>query len=306
MAHARVYNDYIVERFTPYFARLAPTAPIPLTDVDEAVAEIERVGRRRVPGDPASGHAAQALLLPRLRPGLGGGPGQRRARLHPHPDGRGEGQRPRGHHAQGRHGDRRAQVNQPMTEKSASKRMITQCDLQHHRPAAGDLRAHRRRRPRALPRPPLRADRVQRPLAGVAGRRHGQVLGHRHRPGRRLVARRTGTTPVRANEQTSMAQLFRLNEKWPYPLKPSEYVKRQFHVSFQDDPVAVACRHITGLSDHRVGQRLPARRGDVPRQPSAHRRAVRRRARPTSATPWSAAPWAGCSGSRLRWPPERA
>src|SRR3984957_6201469 len=43
MAHARVYNDYIMERFTPYFSRLAPTAPIPLTDVDDAVAEIERV-----------------------------------------------------------------------------------------------------------------------------------------------------------------------------------------------------------------------------------------------------------------------
>src|SRR3546814_15333210 len=45
-----------------------------------------------------------------------------------------------------------------------------------------------------------------------------------------------------------MAQLFKLNEKWPYPLKPSEYVKRQFHVQFQDDPVAIACRHITGIS----------------------------------------------------------
>ena len=43
MAHARVYNDYIVERFTPYFDRIAPTAPVPLTDIDDAVAEIERV-----------------------------------------------------------------------------------------------------------------------------------------------------------------------------------------------------------------------------------------------------------------------
>ena len=74
-----------------------------------------------------------------------------------------------------------------------------------------------------------------------------------------------------------MAQLFRLNEKWPYPLMPSEYVRRQFHVSFQDDPVAVACRHITGAVDDRVGQRLPARRRHVPRQPAADRRAVRRR-----------------------------
>ena len=28
MAHARVYNDYIVERFAPFFDRLAPTAPV--------------------------------------------------------------------------------------------------------------------------------------------------------------------------------------------------------------------------------------------------------------------------------------
>ena len=80
------------------------------------------------------------------------------------------------------------------------------------------------------------------------------------------------------NDQPHMAQLFRLNEKWPYPLMPSEYVKRQFHVSFQDDPVAVACRHITGVVDDRLGQRLPARRGHLPRQPRADRQAVRRRA----------------------------
>ncbi|HEX5095204.1 MAG TPA: amidohydrolase family protein, partial [Acidimicrobiia bacterium] len=43
IAHARVYNDYVAERFSPYFHRLAPTAPIPLTDVDDAVAEVERV-----------------------------------------------------------------------------------------------------------------------------------------------------------------------------------------------------------------------------------------------------------------------
>jgi len=51
-----------------------------------------------------------------------------------------------------------------------------------------------------------------------------------------------------ANDQPLMARMFDVNEKWLYPLKPSEYVKRQFHVSFQDDPVAVACRHVTGLS----------------------------------------------------------
>src|SRR6185437_11030849 len=58
MAHARVYNDYIVERFAPYFDRIAPTAPVPITDVDDAVAEIERVA--------AAGF--RAILLPATPP----------------------------------------------------------------------------------------------------------------------------------------------------------------------------------------------------------------------------------------------
>ena len=58
-----------------------------------------------------------------------------------------------------------------------------------------------------------------------------------------------------------MAQLFRLNEKWPYPLMPSEYVKRQFHVSFQDDPVAVASRHISGVSTIVWGNDYPHAEG---------------------------------------------
>ena len=37
IAHARVYNDYVVERYTPYLDRIAPTAPIPLTDIGDAV-----------------------------------------------------------------------------------------------------------------------------------------------------------------------------------------------------------------------------------------------------------------------------
>ena len=62
-------------------------------------------------------------------------------------------------------------------------------------------------------------------------------------------------------QQTGIARLFRLNEKWPYPLMPSEYVRRQFHVSFQDDPVAVACRHITGLSTIVRGNDYPHAEG---------------------------------------------
>jgi hypothetical protein len=42
---------------------------------------------------------------------------------------------------------------------------------------------------------------------------------------------------------------------------PSDYVRRQFHVSFQDDPVAVACRHITGLSTIVWGNDYPHAEG---------------------------------------------
>ena len=64
-----------------------------------------------------------------------------------------------------------------------------------------------------------------------------------------------------ASEQPGMARLFKLNEKWPYPLMPSDYVKRQFHVSFQDDPVALACRHITGVSSIVWGNDYPHAEG---------------------------------------------
>ena len=67
--------------------------------------------------------------------------------------------------------------------------------------------------------------------------------------------------PATVTDQSSMARLFLLNEKWPYPLKPSEYVRRQFHVSFQDDPTAVACRNITGLSTIVWGNDYPHAEG---------------------------------------------
>ena len=64
-----------------------------------------------------------------------------------------------------------------------------------------------------------------------------------------------------ANDQPQMARMFDVNQKWPYPLRPSEYVQRQFHVSFQDDPVAVVCRHVTGLSTIVWGSDYPHAEG---------------------------------------------
>ena len=174
--------------------------------------------------------------------------------------------------------------------------------LQPDRPAAAHLRADRRRRARALPRPALLAHRVQRALARVAGRRAWTSAGS-------PASARTPTggsgnwDDTRPDDdQPGMAQLFRLNEKWPYPLMPSEYVQRQFHVSFQDDPVAVACRHITGLSTIVWGNDYPHAEGHVPRQPGAASRSSSAASPTTSARRWSAARSAGCSASTRRSP----
>ena len=77
IAHARVYNDYVMERFTPYFDRLAPTAPIPLTDIDDAVTEIERVAAGGFKAVLLPATAPMPYYRARLRPGVGGHPGQR-------------------------------------------------------------------------------------------------------------------------------------------------------------------------------------------------------------------------------------
>jgi len=50
-----------------------------------------------------------------------------------------------------------------------------------------------------------------------------------------------------AEHQPLMTNLFADNERWPYQLRPSEYVRRQIRCTFMDDPVAVACREVTGV-----------------------------------------------------------
>ncbi|MDQ1042704.1 hypothetical protein [Streptomyces sp. V4I2] len=62
-------------------------------------------------------------------------------------------------------------------------------------------------------------------------------------------------------EQSAMGLLFTINDKWPYPLKPSEYIRRQIHVQFADDPTAVKARHITGVSTIMWGNDYPHAEG---------------------------------------------
>ena len=86
MAHARVYSDYVTDAFAPYRDRVFTTSPIPLSDIDDAVAEIERVAALGVAGDHPAGDVAGPVHLARARPGVGRGTGQRHARGLPRGD----------------------------------------------------------------------------------------------------------------------------------------------------------------------------------------------------------------------------
>jgi predicted TIM-barrel fold metal-dependent hydrolase len=58
-----------------------------------------------------------------------------------------------------------------------------------------------------------------------------------------------------------MGQMFKINDRWPLPLKPSEYVKRNIRVQFADDQVAVMSRHITGADTIYWGSDYPHAEG---------------------------------------------
>jgi hypothetical protein len=259
IAHARVYNDYVAERFSPYFHRLAPTAPIPLTDVDDAVAEIERVA--------AAGF--KAILLPATPP---------RSYYTRDLDpvwaaAQGNGLHVFFHTQTGGVSvhdteattlkvvlENAAQVNQPMTEKAAAKRMVTQAVYSTLVPQQLICQLVGGGVPERYP--DLHFALIEfnaHWLSSLVGAMDKCWITGTGQDPDWWLGKWDDTRP--AADQPNMAQLFKLNEKWPYPLMPSDYVRRQFHVQFQDDPVAVACRHLTGLSTVVWGNDYPHAEG---------------------------------------------
>jgi predicted TIM-barrel fold metal-dependent hydrolase len=259
MAHARVYNDYIAERFTPYFDRIVPTAPVPITDVGDAVAEIERVaalGFRAIllPATPPRNYytrdldpvwaAAQANgVQPFFHTQTGGvkvdEPQSTTLKVVL---------------------ENAAQVNQPMTDKAAAKRMVTQAIYGTLVPQQLMCQLIGGGVPDRFP--GLHFCLIEfnaHWLSSLIGGMDKCWVTGVGQDADWWLGQWDDSRP--ANDQPNMAQLFKLNEKWPYPLKPSEYVQRQFHVQFQDDPVAVACRHITGLSTIVWGNDYPHAEG---------------------------------------------
>jgi predicted TIM-barrel fold metal-dependent hydrolase len=259
MAHARVYNDYLAENLLQYKDRLRPTCPIPLTDVPDAVAEIHRVanlglGALLLPSSPPKPYyspdyepvwqAANEVGLPIfIHTSTGGNKASDAvsptlatvARMS-------------------------EMANLPMTRELAAERMINQSLLSPIEPGkivceliAGGV--------------PERYPNLHFGLIEFGGFWIASLLGSMDKAWVTGIGQDADwwlgywDKGVSKDEQAKMSRLFRLNDSWQQPLKPSEYVKRQFHFGFQDDPTAVACRDIVGVQTLLWGNDYPHAEG---------------------------------------------
>lgn len=262
MAHARVWNDYIAETYLPYKNRMRPTAAIPLTNIPDAVAEIERVAKLGL----------QALLLPEIPPVpywsrdydpvWAAAKAANMAIFFHVATGGVNVSEGTSHTARN--------VKGLMTAMNMGKGQLTDDMVSGRTMGGGNTAAAS---PQAI-----MADLIG---GGVCERYPDQHFNLVEFGASWLVSylafmdkswrMGTGQDPDwwlgfwddsrPAKEQPAMGRLFAINEKWPYPLKPTEYVRRQIHVQFADDPVAVQARHITGVSTVMWGNDYPHAEG---------------------------------------------
>jgi predicted TIM-barrel fold metal-dependent hydrolase len=262
LAHCRVWNDYLVERYLPHKDRMRPAAPIPVTDIPDAVAEIERCHRMglgaillpEVPPQPYWSReydpvwaAAQSLGMPVFFHVATGGVSVKEQQSRT-----------------------ATTVKGLMTAVNMGKGQLTDAMVSARTGGGGNTGSASPQR--------IIADLVG---GGVCERFPDLHFNLTEFGAGWLVSYmgfmdkswRTGTgqdpdwwlgfwdDERSPTDQPAMGRLFNINAKWPYPLKPSEYVQRQIHVQFADDPTAVKARHITGLSTIVWGNDYPHAEG---------------------------------------------
>ena len=264
MAHAKVYNDWIVEEYGPHANRIRPAAAIPTTDARDAAKEIERVANNGV----------RALILPE----------------HPQPypywapeyepiwtaaEANGL---PVFFHVASGGVDSKADTS---VTGSQVKGILTAMTMGKQETLDGATLAARTMgggNTGALSPMRIIADLVS---AGVC-ERHPDLLFNMIEFNAGWLANymgmmdkswRTGTgqdphwwlgfwdPDTDPHDQKLMGRMFKINERWPHPLKPSEYVKRNIRVQFADDRVAVQSRHITGVDTIYWGSDYPHAEG---------------------------------------------
>jgi predicted TIM-barrel fold metal-dependent hydrolase len=264
MAHAKVYNDWIIEEYGPYSNRIVATAQIPTTDARDAAREIDRVAN----------NGSRALLLPEW------------PQPHPywHPDyepiwdaAAANGLPVFFHVASGGVDSEKGtsitgdNVKGIMTAMAMGKQnTLDGATLAARTMGGGNIGAAS----------PMRiiADLIS---AGVC-ERHPDLMFNMIEFNAGWLANYmgmmdkswrigTGMDPhwwigfwdpdVDPHDQKLMGRIFKINERWPHPLKPSEYVKRNIRVQFADDRVAVLSRHITGVDTIYWGSDYPHAEG---------------------------------------------
>jgi predicted TIM-barrel fold metal-dependent hydrolase len=259
MAHARVYNDYLAERFTPYFDRLVPTAPVPLTDVGDAVAEIERVAAAGFRGILLPAVPPQPFYVPELDPIWAAAQASGVQVFFHCATGGVKLDDPESSTLKTVTG-MAEDANKPMTPKRASRRMMTQCVYNTINPQQIIIELVGGGVPERFPNLHFALIEFNAHwFASLVGAMEKAWVTGIGQDADWWIGYWDDARP--ADDQPRMGRIFDLNEKWPYPLRPSEYVRRQIHVQFQDDPVAVAARHLTGVSTLVWGSDYPHAEG---------------------------------------------
>jgi predicted TIM-barrel fold metal-dependent hydrolase len=262
MAHARAYNDFIAERYLPYRDRMRPTAAIPLTDIADAVAEIERSARAglsaillpEIPPVPYWSRdydpvwaAAQANRMPVFIHVATGGVKVKEEKS-----------------------VTATTVKGLMTAVNMGKGQLTDDMMSSRSMGGGNTGAASPQRIIAALVSGGACERFPDLHFNLIEYSAGWLVSYL---GFLDKSWRTGTgqdpdwwlgfwdDSRPPSDQPAMGRLFAVNARWPWPLKPSEYVRRQIHVQFADDPTAVAARHITGLSTIIWGNDYPHAEG---------------------------------------------
>jgi predicted TIM-barrel fold metal-dependent hydrolase len=262
MAHARVYNDYVVERYLPYKNRMCTTAAIPLTDIPDAVAEIERAHRAgltaillpEIPPMPYWSReydpvwaTAQSLGMPVFIHVATGGVNVRDDKS-----------------------TTATTVKALMAAVNMGKGQLTDQMVSGRTMGGGNTAAASPQRIIAHLVSGGVCERFPNLHFNLVEFSAGWLVSYL---GFMDKSWKTGTgqdpdwwlgfwdDSRPPNDQPNMGRLFAINDRWPWPLRPSEYVQRQIHVQFADDPTAVKARHITGLSTVMWGNDYPHAEG---------------------------------------------
>jgi predicted TIM-barrel fold metal-dependent hydrolase len=214
MALARAYNDWISEVFSPYPDRFAAAAVIPMTDIDAAGREAERV----------IGRGLRALFLPCQVP-----------------------TRPYNDPAYDRFWGLANEAGAPLTFHAG-----TGHEPRVERGAGGAIINY------------LLGSQLDGPHVILYLTTSG-VLDRF--PALQIVTVETGSAWL-GWVMTQMDEIYEKHQMWVSPklsMKPSDFVRRQVHVTFQNDPVGIHNRLFTGVEPLLWGSDYPHPEGTWPR-----------------------------------------